>query len=54
LIQTKSESGSGTGMFEITIKVDEEHAEELIQLGKRIIEAVEKLEEFVEEDVQEP
>ena len=41
-------------MFEITIRIDEEHAEELIQLGKRIIEAVEKLEEFVEEDVQEP
>ena len=37
-------------MFEITIMIDEEHAEELIQLGKRIIEAVEKLEEFVEED----
>jgi len=54
LTQTKNESGSGTGMLEITIKIDEEHAEELIQLGKRIIEAVEKLEEFVEEDVQEP
>ena len=40
-------------MLEITIKVDEEHAEELIQLGKRLVEAVEKLEEFVEEDVQE-
>tara|TARA_R100000149_G_C5836985_1_gene110435 strand:- start:93 stop:293 length:201 start_codon:yes stop_codon:yes gene_type:complete len=53
LTQTKSASGSGTGMFEITIKVDEEHAEELIQLGKRLVEAVEKLEEFVEEDVQE-
>ena len=26
-----------------------EHAEELIQLGKRIIAAVEKLEEFVED-----
>ena len=37
-------------MFEITIRIAEEHAEELIQLGKRIIEAVEKLEEFVEED----
>jgi hypothetical protein len=36
-------------MLEITIKVDEEHAEELIQLGKRIIAAVEKLEEFVED-----
>ena len=53
MIQTKNESGSGTGMLEITIKVDEEHAEELIQLGKRLVEAVEKLEEFVEEDVQE-
>ena len=53
MIQTKNESGSGTGMLEITIKVDEEHAEELLQLGKRIIAAVEKLEEFVEEDVQE-
>tara|TARA_R100000329_G_C7536210_1_gene189238 strand:+ start:207 stop:407 length:201 start_codon:yes stop_codon:yes gene_type:complete len=50
LIQTKNESESGTDMFEITIRIDEEHAEELIQLGKRIIEAVEKLEEFVEED----
>jgi hypothetical protein len=40
-------------VFEVTIRIDEEHAEELIQLGKRIIEAVEKLEEFVEEDVQE-
>ena len=29
-------------MFEITIKVDEEHAEELIQLGKRIIEDVQE------------
>ena len=53
MTQTKSASGSGTGMLEITIKVDEEHAEELIQLGKRLVEAVEKLEEFVEEDVQE-
>jgi hypothetical protein len=50
LIQTKNESGSGTGMLEITIKVDEEHAEELLQLGKRLVAAVEKLEEFVEED----
>ena len=40
-------------MLEITIKVDEEHAEELIQLGKRLVKAVEILEEFVEEDVQE-
>ena len=40
-------------MLEITIKVDEDHAEELLQLGKRLVEAVEKLEEFVEEDVQE-
>lgn len=53
MTQTKNASGSGTGMLEITIKVDEEHAEELIQLGKRLVEAVEKLEEFVEEDVQE-
>jgi hypothetical protein len=37
-------------MLEITIKVDEEHAEELIQLGKRIVAAVEKLEEFVEDE----
>jgi hypothetical protein len=50
LIQTKNESGSGTGMLEIIIKVNEEHAEELLQLGKRFIAAVEKLEEFVEED----
>jgi len=40
-------------MLEITIKVDEEDAEELIQLGKRLVKAVEILEEFVEEDVQE-
>lgn len=53
MTQTKNVSGSGTGMLEITIKIDEEHAEELIQLGKRLVEAVEKLEEFVEEDVQE-
>ena len=50
MTQTKNESGSGTGMLEITIKVDEAHAEELVQLGRRIIKAVEKLEEFVEED----
>lgn len=50
MIQTKNASGSGTGMLEITIKVDEEHAEELLQLGKRLVAAVEKLEEFVEED----
>jgi hypothetical protein len=37
-------------MLEITIKVDEEHAEELIQLGKRLIESIEKLEEFVEDE----
>ena len=37
-------------MLEITIKVDEEHAEELLQLGKRLVAAVEKLEEFVEDD----
>jgi len=37
-------------MLEIIIKVNEEHAEELLQLGKRFIAAVEKLEEFVEED----
>jgi hypothetical protein len=48
LIQTKNESGSGTGMLEITIKVDEE--QELLELGKRLVAAVEKLEEFVEED----
>ncbi len=47
--QTLDEKRIGT-MLEITIKVDEEHAEELIQLGKRLIAAVEKLEEFVEED----
>tara|TARA_B100000900_G_C20102033_1_gene522329 strand:- start:293 stop:418 length:126 start_codon:yes stop_codon:yes gene_type:complete len=40
-------------MLEIIIKVDEDHAEELVQLGRRIIKAVEKLEEFVEDDVQE-
>jgi hypothetical protein len=50
LIQTKNESGSGTGMLEITIKVDEEHAEELVQLGKRLVEAVDKLEQILEED----
>jgi len=50
LIQTKSANGSGIAMLEITIKVDEEHAEELLQLGKRLVAAVEKLEEFVEED----
>lgn len=50
MIQTKNESGSGTGMLEITIKVDEEHAEELIQLGKRLVEAVDKLEQILEED----
>tara|TARA_Y100001972_G_scaffold128437_1_gene189135 strand:+ start:413 stop:613 length:201 start_codon:yes stop_codon:yes gene_type:complete len=50
LTQTKNESGSGTGMLEITIRINEEHAEELVQLGRRIIKAVEKLEEFVEED----
>lgn len=50
MIQTKNESGSGTGMLEITIKIDEEHAEELIQLGKRLVEAVDKLEQILEED----
>ena len=40
-------------MVELTIKVDEEHFEELMQLAKRFIAAVDKLEEFVEEDVQE-
>ena len=50
MIQTKNESGSGTGMLEITIKVDEEHAEELVQLGKRLVEAVDKLEQILEED----
>ena len=50
MTQTKNASGSGTGMLEIIIKVNEEHAEELLQLGKRFIAAVEKLEEFVEED----
>ncbi len=50
MTQTKNESGSGTGMLEITIRINEEHAEELVQLGRRIIKAVEKLEEFVEED----
>jgi len=47
--QTLDEKRIGT-MLEITIKVDEEHAEELLQLGKRLVAAVEKLEEFVEED----
>ena len=50
MIQTKNESGSGTGMLEITIKVDEEHAEELLELGKRLVEAVDKLEQILEED----
>ncbi len=47
---------SGASMLKITIEMDEEHAEELVQLSKRLIEAVEKLEEFVEEDdkVREP
>ena len=36
-------------MFEVTIKVDEQHAEELIELSKRLVQAVEKLEEIVEE-----
>lgn len=43
-------------MVELTIKVNEEHFEELMQLAKRFIAAVDKLEEFVEEeeeDVQE-
>jgi hypothetical protein len=50
LTQMKNASGSGTGMLEITIKVDEDHAEELVQLGKRLVEAVEKLEQILEED----
>ena len=50
MIQTENASGSGTGMLEITIKIDEEHAEELIQLGKRLVEAVDKLEQILEED----
>jgi len=53
LIQMRGARRSGMSMLEITIKVDEEHAEELIQLGKRLVKAVEILEEFVEEDVQE-
>jgi hypothetical protein len=50
LIQTKSANGSGIAMLEITIKIDEEHAEELVQLGKRLVEAVDKLEQILEED----
>jgi hypothetical protein len=53
LTQMRGGRRSGMSMLEITIKVDEEHAEELIQLGKRLVKAVEILEEFVEEDVQE-
>ena len=36
-------------MLEITIKVDEQHAEELIELAKRLAQAVEILEEIAEE-----
>jgi len=49
LIQMRGGRRSGMSMLEITIKVDEEHAEELIQLGKRLVKAVEILEEFVED-----
>jgi predicted transcriptional regulator len=41
-------------MVELTIRVDEEHFEELMQLARRFVAAVDKLEDFVEEeDVQE-
>ena len=49
-IQMKSASESGIVMLEITIKIDEEHAEELVQLGKRLVEAIDKLEQILEED----
>ena len=39
--------------IELTIRVNEEHFEEVMQLFRRFIAAVERLEDFVEEDVQE-
>jgi HEPN domain-containing protein len=36
-------------LLEITIKVDEQDAEELIELAKRLVQAVEILEEIIEE-----
>jgi HEPN domain-containing protein len=40
-------------LLEITIKVDEQDAEELIELAKRLVQAVEKAVEILEEIIEE-
>jgi len=49
-MRTKSTKGSEREMIEITIKVSDQDVEELISLSKRLVDAVDKLEELTTEE----
>ena len=49
-MRMKSTKGSEREMIEITIKVSDQDVEELIALSKRLVDAVDKLEELTTEE----